>query len=65
VFVIIGIYSISSAYQLINPMTNRPTNIDYISTYSNKSMMDVYKDKDIHAQFYSNKNSVFCRYFLK
>ena len=65
VFVIIGIYSISSAYQLINPMINRPTNIDYISTYSNKSMMEVYKDKDIHAQFYSNKNSVFCRYFLK
>jgi hypothetical protein len=65
VFAIIGIYSVSSAYQLINPMINRPTNIDYISTYSNKSMMDVYKDKDIHAQFYSNKNSVFCRYFLK
>jgi len=65
VFVIIGIYSISSAYQLINPIINRPTNIDYIKTYKNKSMMEVYKDKDIHAQFYSNKNSKFCKYLLK
>lgn len=65
VFAIVGIYSISSAYQLINPKINRPTNIDYIRNYKNKSMMEVYKDKDIHAQFYSNKNSVFCRYFLK
>jgi hypothetical protein len=65
VFVIIGIYSISSAYQLINPMINRPTNIDYIRTYKNKSMLELYKDKDIHAQFYSNKNSKFCKYLLK
>ena len=65
VFAIIGIYSISSAYQLINPMINRPTNIDYIRIYKNKSMMEVYKDKDIHAQFYSNKNSIFCKYLLK
>jgi hypothetical protein len=65
VIALVGIYSISSMYQLINPLINRPTNIDYIRDYKNKSMMEIYKDKDIHAQFYSNKNSIFCKYFLK
>jgi len=65
IFILLSIYSLSSIYQLLNPIITKPSNIDYISSYKDKTMIDLYKDKDIHAQFYSNKNSVFCKYFLK
>lgn len=65
VFIILSIYSLSSIYQLLNPIITKPSKIDYISLYKDKTMIDLYKDKDIHAQFYSNKRSVFCKYFLK
>lgn len=65
IFILLIIYSLSSIYQLFNPILTRPSNIDYISSYKDKTMIDLYKDKDIHAQFYSNKSSVFCKYFLK
>jgi len=65
IFLLFGLYSISSLYQLINPILNRPSNLDYIKYYQNKNMMDIYKDQDIHAQFYSNKNSMFSKYLLK
>jgi hypothetical protein len=65
VFIVLGLYSLSSLYQLFNPIFNRPSNIDYIKIYQNKTMIDLYNDKDIHAQFYSNKNSLFSKYILK
>jgi hypothetical protein len=65
VFILLSIYSLSSIYQLLNPIITRPSNLDYISLYKDKTMIDLYKDEDIHAQFYSNKRSVFCKYFLK
>ena len=65
IFFLLSIYSLSSIYQLLNPIIIRPSNIDYISSYKDKTMIDLYKDKDIHAQFYSNKHSLFCKYFLK
>lgn len=65
IFILLSIYSLSSIYQLLNPIITKPSNIDYITLYKDKTMIDLYKDKDIHAQFYSNKSSVFCKYFLK
>ncbi len=65
IFILLSIYSLSSIYQLFNPLITRPSKIDYISVYKDKSMIDLYKDKDIHAQFYTNRNSVFCKYFMK
>lgn len=65
ILILLSVYSLSSIYQLFNPILIRPTNIDYISSYKDKTMIDLYKDKDIHAQFYSNKNSLFCKYLMK